>query len=87
MSAYRDLERHFERIGHLEHVAAITGWDEAAMMPAGGGAARGAALATLQVVMHDLLVDDALEAIYRAVLEASREIQQSSPPGSGATAD
>jgi len=44
-------------------------------------------LAALREQNEGPMVDDALEAIYRAVLEASREIQQSSPPGSGATAD
>ncbi|MEM7539568.1 MAG: hypothetical protein AAF639_45850, partial [Chloroflexota bacterium] len=46
-SAYQQLSDHFQRIGDLRHVQAITGWDEAAMMPQGGGAARGAALTTL----------------------------------------
>lgn len=53
--AYEKLHQHFAKIGHLNHVAAMTSWDEAAMMPAGGGPARGAAMTTLQVVIHDLV--------------------------------
>lgn len=50
--SYRALEEHFRRLAHFEHLEAIAAWDEAAMMPAGGGAARGAALATLRGLIH-----------------------------------
>ena len=53
-TAYQKLHDHFKKIGDLRHVQAITNWDEAAMMPAGGGAARGAAMTTLNVVIHQL---------------------------------
>jgi carboxypeptidase Taq len=49
------LERHFRRIAHLQHVSAIMQWDEAVMMPAAAGAERAAALATLGVVVHEHL--------------------------------
>ena len=51
--SYTALEGHFRRLSQLEHVEAIASWDEAAMMPAGGGTARGAALATLKGLIHD----------------------------------
>ena len=51
--SYTALEAHFRRLSQLEHVEAIASWDEAAMMPAGGGAARGAALATLKGLIHE----------------------------------
>lgn len=54
---YQELHNHFQRIGDLHHVQAITNWDEAAMMPAGGGSARGAAMTTLRVVIHELATD------------------------------
>ncbi len=57
MHHYQQLQRHFARLSDLAHVQAIAGWDEAAMMPAGGGEARGQALATLEVVMHGMLTD------------------------------
>lgn len=55
-NAYEELTDHFRKIGDLQHVYAITSWDEAAMMPAGGGEARGKALATLGVMIHELTV-------------------------------
>ncbi len=55
--SYQQLHDHFERVSHLTHVQSITSWDESAMMPAGGGPARGAAMATLSVVIHELLTE------------------------------
>lgn len=55
-NAYEQLTGHFRKIGDLQHVYAITSWDEAAMMPSGGGEARGNALATLGVMIHELTV-------------------------------
>jgi hypothetical protein len=57
MSQYQALHAHFEKINDLRHLQAICGWDEAAMMPAGGGAARAGAMSTLGLVIHDLLTD------------------------------
>jgi carboxypeptidase Taq len=57
MNAYKELEAHYQKIDDLRHIGAITGWDESAMMPAGGGAARSRAMATLNVLVHDLTVD------------------------------
>ena len=54
MTAYQELEKHFARINDLQHVQAITSWDEASMMPVGGGEARGRALTTLEVMIHQL---------------------------------
>jgi carboxypeptidase Taq len=53
-TAYQKLHDHFKKIGDLRHVQAITSWDEAAMMPTGGGTSRGAAMTTLSVVIHEL---------------------------------
>lgn len=55
MTAYQQLEKIFEKIAYLEHLQAVAGWDEAVMMPSGGGQARAQALATLSVVIHDTL--------------------------------
>ena len=57
MSAYSELHQHFARIGDLSHAAAIVSWDEAAMMPKGGGKARGRAMATLGVTVHGMTAD------------------------------
>lgn len=57
--SYQALETNYRRIAHLQHVEAITSWDEAAMMPKGGGEARAEALATLRVLCHELATDPA----------------------------
>jgi carboxypeptidase Taq len=61
--SYLALERHFHRLGHLQHVAAILQWDEAVMMPPASGDERAQAGATLQVVLHELLTDPGLPAL------------------------
>ncbi len=57
MSAYAKLEAKFSEISRLREIQAISGWDEACMMPSGGGAGRGQALATLTSVIHERLCD------------------------------
>ncbi len=54
MSTYQKLYDHFKKISDLEHVQSIGYWDEASMMPLGGGEARGEALATLGILIHEL---------------------------------
>ena len=49
---YQALEEHHRRLSRLAHLEAIAAWDEASMMPPGGGVARGAALATLRGLLH-----------------------------------
>lgn len=56
--AYEQLADHYRKVGDLNHVYAISSWDEAAMMPEGGGAARGQAMATLGVVIHEMQSDE-----------------------------
>lgn len=51
--AYQHLQERFARIGALEHAQAMLAWDEAALMPAGAGAARAGALATLRTMIHE----------------------------------
>jgi carboxypeptidase Taq len=55
MSAYTDLEARFRRLGAVEEAIAVLHWDAAAMMPAGGSAARAEQLATLRGIAHQLL--------------------------------
>ena len=54
-SAYESLKTRFARIAALNEAAAMLHWDASAMMPAGGGAARGEQLATLAGLAHELL--------------------------------
>ena len=53
--AYTALCATFTRLHHLSHLGAIAGWDQAAMMPPKGNEARGAALAELQVLLHQAI--------------------------------
>ena len=57
MNVYHQLEQHFKKYYDFENLSAIVSWDEAAMMPTGGGQARAKALATLSAVQHDWLTN------------------------------
>ena len=50
--SYRKLEQHQQQIYRLQHLGAICGWDQAAMMPSGGNQARAEAMAELDVLIH-----------------------------------
>jgi carboxypeptidase Taq len=50
--SYAQLQQHFLKISHFNHLSAICDWDQAAMMPAGGNDARSAAMAELSVLIH-----------------------------------
>jgi carboxypeptidase Taq len=53
MTPYEALEARFREVSHLQHVQAMLFWDEATMMPMGGGPARANAMATLAGVLHE----------------------------------
>ncbi len=53
--AYARLKARFARIATLGEAQAMLGWDASAMMPPGGGAARGEQLATLAGLAHEML--------------------------------
>lgn len=55
--SYEKLTAVFRKLTHLEHVAAICHWDEAVMMPTGGGESRSEAMGTLQSVRHEFLIN------------------------------
>ncbi|MGL5741032.1 MAG: carboxypeptidase M32 [Legionella sp.] len=57
MNAYQQLEQHFKKYYDFENITAIVSWDEASMMPVGGGPARAEALATLSAVQHEWLTE------------------------------
>tara|TARA_B100001245_G_scaffold64860_1_gene44941 strand:+ start:1533 stop:3020 length:1488 start_codon:yes stop_codon:yes gene_type:complete len=83
---YETLEARFSKINNLNHAVAMLSWDDAAVMPPGGGVARAEALATLNGVLHgelsapeiaDLIhatADEPLEAWQRANV---REMERS----------
>jgi len=59
-SAYQQLCATFQRLSRFSHVSAIAGWDMQTMMPPGGSAARGEALAEMSVLQHQILTDKRL---------------------------
>lgn len=54
MTAYQRLTARAARIATIGEASAMLGWDAAAMMPSGGGAARGDQLAVLAGLAHGL---------------------------------
>ena len=61
MTAYRQLEERFARIGALEQAISVLHWDTAAIMPEGGAAARAEQLATLRTIAHQHLTAPDIE--------------------------
>jgi carboxypeptidase Taq len=64
------LHATFKRLHNFSHLASIAGWDQAAMMPSKGFDARAAAMAELEVLMHQTLTDPALPALFEAAADA-----------------
>ncbi|NHQ87165.1 carboxypeptidase M32 [Iodobacter sp. HSC-16F04] len=65
-TAYQAVVATFTRIYRYEHLGSLAGWDQAAMMPAKGNDARGAAMAELGVLIHNTLTDPALAELIKA---------------------
>ena len=63
MKAYQQIELVFKRLFNLQHASAILNWDEAAMMPQGGGEARGEAMAELAALMTETLLQEHLQEL------------------------
>jgi len=55
VTAYARLTARFSRIATIGEALSVLGWDASAMMPPGGGAARGDQLAVLAGLAHGLL--------------------------------
>ncbi|HEY5284736.1 MAG TPA: carboxypeptidase M32 [Polyangia bacterium] len=72
--SYAALTEHYQRIAHLRHAEAILSWDEATVMPAGGGAARGQALSTLRGVIHQHATSAQLADLFAAAADESRNL-------------
>jgi carboxypeptidase Taq len=75
-SSYTALTNTFTRLHHYQHLGAIASWDQATMMPPKGNEARGAALAELQVLLHQTLTDPALPALLVAAEGEARAPDQ-----------
>jgi carboxypeptidase Taq len=61
-SAYDRLTARFKLIATIGECASMLGWDASAVMPSGGGAARGDQLAALAVLRHEHLIAPEAEA-------------------------
>ena len=78
-AAYATLVATFTKLYRYQHLAAIAGWDQAAMMPEHGNDARGAALAELAVLVHETLVGPELAtALAAAPAEVATESERAS---------
>lgn len=73
MSKYTEIEDIFSTLSDLNHLQAIAGWDEAVMMPAGGGTARAKALATLSGLHHQMLTQKELGTLIKAAKQETLE--------------
>ncbi|RQW63628.1 carboxypeptidase M32 [Vibrio viridaestus] len=77
MNAYDKLIAHSKKVSRFEHLSAICGWDQAAVMPSGGAQARSEAMAELHVHIHSLLTQPEIgEWINESESLALSEIQK-----------
>ncbi len=74
--SYAALVKHHRTLFHLGHVDAMASWDEATMMPIGGGEARGEALSTLRGIIHQQATHERLAELFAA---AAKEAATLSP--------
>jgi carboxypeptidase Taq len=74
MTAYRELEQRFRRLGAVEQAISVLHWDTAAIMPEGGAAARAEQLATLRLIAHQHLVAPEIEALLAEAHAASNAL-------------
>src|SRR5207237_9632884 len=74
MTAYRELEQRFRRLGAIEQAISVLHGVTAAIMPAGGAAARAEQLATLRLIAHQHLVAPEIEGLLAEANAASDEL-------------
>ncbi|WP_371515028.1 carboxypeptidase M32 [Methyloceanibacter sp. wino2] len=75
-SPYAKLEMHFAELHQIEHAQAMLSWDEAVIMPPGGGTERGEALAALAAIAHRALTTDAVGNLLNAAEAGSDPLSQ-----------
>ena len=63
MTPYEELEAWFRELSHLGHARSILNWDEACMMPPGGGEVRGESMALLAAIAHQRITDPEMGAL------------------------
>lgn len=77
MSAFQQLLDHSQKVSHFEHLSAIVGWDQAAVMPSGGAEARSNAMAELSVHIHSLMTQPQLGDLFAKAEEENLSVEQS----------
>ena len=74
MTPYEELEARFRELSHLGHAGAILHWDEASMMPPGGGEARGESKALLAAIAHQRLTDPEIAAFLDQAEDSNEQL-------------
>ena len=62
-TAYDELKRIWTQLHHFNHLQSIAGWDQAAMMPPKGNAARANAMAEMEGLLHRMRTDPTLATL------------------------
>lgn len=79
MDHYQKLVQHAQKIANFTHLSAISGWDQAAVMPSGGNEARSKAMAELSVLIHQLNTEPQLaDWFHEAAQEALSPLEKAS---------
>ena len=74
MTPYEELEARFRDLSHLRHARAFLHWDEASMMPPGGGEARAESLALIAALVHQRLTHPELGAFLDQAEDNSEQL-------------
>ena len=75
--AYDSLATTWRRLHHFSHLQSLAGWDRAALMPAGGNAARADAMAEMDGLLHGIRTNPVIAAkLEQSNAEPLNEMQQ-----------
>ncbi|KEG13694.1 metallocarboxypeptidase [Trypanosoma grayi] len=75
MRAYKELERIFTQLYRYTHLLSLADWDSQTMMPRKGADARGAAMAELQVRMHEVITDRHIQVLIDEAQKAAEDLE------------
>ena len=79
MKNYKQLVEHYQKIANFNHLAAITGWDQAVNMPVGGNESRSSAMAELSLHLHQLATAPQLGELFdKSLSENLNELETAS---------
>lgn len=70
MSDVEKLREKFRAIHNINHASQYLSWDEAVIMPRGGGARRAESLAVLREVVHGMLVSEEVGDLLESVIKS-----------------